>query len=111
MRGIPCVIKKDIRVTNIDYNMKNTTNTNSPLLNKVYTNLIDYVSEIQQEESTNKPTWITNFIAQCEQGENDFASIYKSLKDGLISQFGFETTHHLIIPEIVWANNLDEFCE
>lgn len=91
--------------------MKNKTNTNSTMLNKVYNNLIDYVTLIQSEESPSKPNWVTNFVAQCEQGESDFAHVYKNLKEGLISQFGFEMTNEIILPEIIWSNNLAEFCE
>lgn len=91
--------------------MKNTTNTNSTMLNKVYSNLIDYVTLIQKEDSPTKPNWVCSFVTQCEKGENDFAYVYKSLKEGLISQFGFEMTNDVILPEIIWSNNLSEFCE
>lgn len=91
--------------------MKNTTNTNSTVLNDIYKNLIDYVSVIKQEGGAGTPTWTTNFVAECKKGERDFSYIYKNLKEGLITQFGFEMTNEVILPEIIWSNNLAEFCD
>jgi len=90
--------------------MNYTNNTNSTLLNKVYDNLIDYVSLIQQQ-STGKENWTNRFIEQCEKGPKDFSFVYKNLKEGLITQFGFEMANEVILPEIMWSSDLAEFCE
>lgn len=91
--------------------MKNTTNTNNTVLNKIYKNLIDYVSVIKDEESNLKPIWVSSFIDKCEKQEQDFSYIYKNLREGLILQFGFEMTNEVILPEIIWSNDLASFCE
>ncbi len=91
--------------------MKNTTNTNSTVLNNIYNNLIDYVSVIKEEEGGAKSSWVTNFVAQVEEGDKDFSFVYKNLKEGLISQFGFKQANEVILPEIIWSNNLTEFCD
>lgn len=91
--------------------MNNTTKTNSTVLNKIYKNLVDYVSVIKQEEGNLKPIWVSSFIDHCEKGDRDFSYIYKNLREGLILQFGFEMANEVILPEIIWSNDLSEFCD
>jgi len=81
------------------------------MINKIYTNPIDYVSIIEQDNSSIKPIWISKFIGHCQNDDNDFAFVYKNLKEGLILQYGFETAINTILPEIIWSNHLSDFCE
>lgn len=85
--------------------------TEDSLLNMIYTNLLEYVSVLKQEGGNQKEHWATDFVAACESGDKDFAFVYKNLKQGLINQYGFEETNEVILPQIMWSNNLEAFCD
>lgn len=73
--------------------------------------MIDYVSVIKQDDNKNEASWVNGFIVQCENGDHEFDFIYKNLKEELITQFGFEQTNEVILPEIIWSKYFAEFCD